>query len=87
MPMSEESMEVKDKVFDYLKREIEISRASVDLDGKPIRTRWERTANERIENILCDYDGFYFTHKQSGIDVNFFNIFLILFFIFYYSVL
>ena len=69
-PTSEESLNVKTQIFDYLKREVEISRASLDVEGRPMRTRWERTVNEKIESILCDYDGFYFTHKQSGVDVS-----------------
>jgi hypothetical protein len=68
-PTSDASHNLKLQIFNYLKQQIEISRASKDEDGKPLRTRWERTANEKIENILCDYDGFFFTHKQSGVDV------------------
>jgi hypothetical protein len=68
---------MKTKIHEFLKQEIEISRASLDFNGRPLRTRWERSSSDRIEGILDDYDRFFFMKKQSGIDVKNININLV----------
>ena len=68
-PTSQESYQLSKKIYEYLKKEIEISRYSSEKNGKPLRTRWDRAASEKIEGILAEYDMFHFSRKQSGINV------------------
>ncbi len=68
---SEEAYDLTNKIHEHIKSQIEICRFSLDNAGKPLRTRWERTANDKIQKILSDYDLFQFTQKQSGINVIF----------------
>jgi coiled-coil and C2 domain-containing protein 2A len=68
-PSVEEADELNDKIFEHLKRNIEISRAAFGVEGKALRTKWERVANEKIKRILADYDFYCFTKKKSGINV------------------
>jgi coiled-coil and C2 domain-containing protein 2A len=69
-PSSEESYQLSRTIYEHLKKEIEISRYSLEKNGKPLRTRWERSVNEKIEGILAEYDLFNFAIKKSGINVN-----------------
>jgi len=63
-PNNEEALELTEKIYEFLKKKIEITRASFDNNGKPLRTRWERTVSQKkiIENLLFEYDTFYFTN-------------------------
>ena len=68
-----EVYDLQRQIFDFLKRQIEISRASLENDGKPLRTNWNRISSEKIENILREYDTIYLSYKISKIDVQYFN--------------
>ena len=51
---------------------IEITRASHENNGKPLRTRWERVISQKktIENLLFDYDTYYFRNFIPPLQVD-----------------
>jgi coiled-coil and C2 domain-containing protein 2A len=68
-PTKEESLNLTNTIYDHIKREVEISRASLEVDGIPLRTRWDRSRSDEIVDILDRYDLSYLEKKQSCIDV------------------
>jgi len=65
IPNNEEALELTEKIYEFLKKKIEITRASFDNNGKPLRTRWERTVSQKkkyLKTCFFEYDTFYFNN-------------------------
>ena len=67
-PNEQAGLQLKEKIKEYLKQEIEKVRSEIIYNERPLVTNWELTSPPKIEKTLEKYEMFCFNIKNSGIN-------------------
>jgi coiled-coil and C2 domain-containing protein 2A len=67
-PNEQVGLQLKEKIKEYLKNEIEKIRSETNSNDRPLVTNWELTSPAKIEKTLEKYEMFCFNIKNSGIN-------------------